>query len=260
MKPLKGFFSFISKIGDLFGLGGDEKDPNGTGADRWGEDIKKAAETMHTSVTPTEIRKIISMIAGESRGNPSAVQPGADPDGDGSGPARGLLQYKTRTFNAYKVRGHGNIYHGWDQLLALFNDSNWRNDIHFGAGWGPTGHARYANGGIANQPSIFGEAGPEMAIPLSAVKSSRSYELLGKTAAIVAARDNIQPTTVNTGSLGEKLDKIIDLLTAILTAPATVETSINVDKQALGNSITEVVNARMRLNSINRKKGISVIR
>lgn len=260
LKPLKGFFSFISKIGDLFGLGGDEKDPNGTGADRWGEDIKKAAETMHTSVTPTEIRKIISMIAGESRGNPSAVQPGADPDGDGSGPARGLLQYKTRTFNAYKVRGHGNIYHGWDQLLALFNDSNWRNDIHFGAGWGPTGHARYANGGIANQPSIFGEAGPEMAIPLSAVKSSRSYELLGKTAAIVAARDNIQPTTVNTGSLGEKLDKIIDLLTAILTAPATVETSINVDKQAFGNSITEVVNARMRLNSINRKKGISVIR
>lgn len=260
LKPLKGFFSFISKIGDLFGLGGDEKDPNGTGADRWGEDIKKAAETMHTSVTPTEIRKIISMIAGESGGNPKAVQPGADPDGDGSGPARGLLQYKTRTFNAYKVRGHGNIYHGWDQLLALFNDSNWHNDIHFGAGWGPTGHARYANGGIANQPSIFGEAGPEMAIPLSAVKSSRSYELLGKTAAIVAARDNIQPTTVNTGSLGEKLDKIIDLLTAILTAPATVETSINVDKQAFGNSITEVVNARMRLNSINRKKGISVIR
>ncbi len=260
LKPLKGFFSFISKIGDLFGLGGDEKDPNGTGADRWGEDIKKAAETMHTSVTPTEIRKIISMIAGESGGNPSAVQPGADPDGDGSGPARGLLQYKIRTFNAYKVRGHGNIYHGWDQLLALFNDSNWRNDIHFGAGWGPTGHARYANGGIANQPSIFGEAGPEMAIPLSAVKSSRSYELLGKTAAIVAARDNIQPINTNTDGLGEKLDKVIDLLTAILTSPSTVETSINVDKQALGNSITEVVNARMRLNSINRKKGISVIR
>lgn len=260
LKPLKGFFSFISKIGDLFGLGGDEKDPNGTGADRWGEDIKKAAETMHTSVNPTEIRKIISMIAGESGGNPKAVQPGADPDGNGSGPARGLLQYKTSTFNAYKVKGHGNIYHGWDQLLALFNDSNWRNDIHFGAGWGPTGHARYANGGIANQPSIFGEAGPEMAIPLSAVKSSRSYELLGKTAAIVAARDNIQPINTNTDGLVEKLDKVIDLLTAILTSPSTVETSINVDKQALGNSITEVVNARMRLNSINRKKGISVIR
>ena len=254
-----GFFKFISKIGDLFGIAADAKDPAGTGAERWGEDIKKAAETMHTSVTPTEIRKIISMIAGESNGNPRVTQPGADPDGDGSGPARGLLQYKTSTFNAYKVKGHGNIYHGWDQLLALFNDSNWRNDIHFGAGWGPTGHKRYANGGLANEPSIFGEAGPEMAIPLSAVKSSRSYELLGKTAAIVAARDNVQPT-IGTGNLSQKLDKVIDLLTAILTSPSTVETSINMDKEALGNSITEVVSARMRLNSINGKKGISVIR
>lgn len=254
-----GFFKFISKIGDLFGIAADAKDPAGTGAERWGEDIKKAAETMHTSVTPTEIRKIISMIAGESNGNPRVTQPGADPDGDGSGPARGLLQYKTSTFNAYKVKGHGNIYHGLDQLLALFNDSNWRNDIHFGAGWGPTGHKRYANGGLANEPSIFGEAGLEMAIPLSAVKSSRSYELLRKTAAIVAARDNVQPAYSN-NNLGEKLDKVIDLLTAILTSPSTVETSINMDKQALGNSITEVVNARMRLNSINREKGISVIR
>lgn len=254
-----GFFKFISKIGDLFGIAADAKDPAGTGAERWGEDIKKAAETMHTSVTPTEIRKIISMIAGESGGNPRATQPGADPDGDGSGPARGLLQYKTSTFNNYKAKGHGNIYHGWDQLLALFNDSNWRNDIHFGAGWSPTGHKRYANGGLANEPSIFGEAGLEMAIPLSAVKSSRSYELLGKTAAIVAARDNLQPAYSN-NNLGEKLDKVIDLLTAILTSPSTVETSINMDKQTLGNSITEVVNARMRLNSINREKGISVIR
>lgn len=166
-----GFFKFIGKIGELFGIAADAKDPAGTGADRWGEDIKKAAETMHTSVTPTEIRKIISMIAGESGGNPRATQPGADPDGDGSGPARGLLQYKTSTFNNYKVKGHGNIYHGWDQLLALFNDSNWRNDIHFGAGWGPTGHRRFSgswhgNGGEFDKPEVIGvgEDGPEFVI------------------------------------------------------------------------------------------------
>lgn len=166
-----GFFKFIGKISELFGIAADAKDPAGTGADRWGEDIKKAAETMHTSVTPTEIRKIISMIAGESGGNPRATQPGADPDGDGSGPARGLLQYKTSTFNHYKVKGHGNIYHGWDQLLALFNDSNWRNDIHFGAGWGPTGHRRFSgswhgNGGEFDKPEVIGvgEDGPEFVI------------------------------------------------------------------------------------------------
>lgn len=166
-----GFFKFIGKIGELFGIAADAKDPAGTGADRWGEDIKKAAETMHTSVTPLEIRKIISMIAGESGGNPRATQPGADPDGDGSGPARGLLQYKTSTFNNYKVKGHGSIYHGWDQLLALFNDSNWRNDIHFGAGWSPTGHRRFSgswhgNGGEFDKPEVIGvgEDGPEFVI------------------------------------------------------------------------------------------------
>ena len=168
---MSGFFKFIGKISDLFGIAADAKDPAGTGADRWGEDIKKAAETMHTSVTPLEIRKIISMIAGESGGNPRATQPGADPDGDGSGPARGLLQYKTSTFNNYKVKGHGSIYHGWDQLLALFNDSNWRNDIHFGAGWSPTGHRRFSgswhgNGGEFDKPEVIGvgEDGPEFVI------------------------------------------------------------------------------------------------
>lgn len=168
---MNGFFKFIGKIGELFGIAADAKDPAGTGADRWGEDIKKAAETMHTSVTPLEIRKIISMIAGESGGNPRATQPGADPDGDGSGPARGLLQYKTSTFNNYKVKGHGSIYHGWDQLLALFNDSNWQNDIHFGAGWSPTGHRRFSgswhgNGGEFDKPEVIGvgEDGPEFVI------------------------------------------------------------------------------------------------
>ena len=168
---MSGFFKFIGKISDLFGIAADAKDPAGTGADRWGEDIKKAAETMHTSITPLEIRKIISMIAGESGGNPRATQPGADPDGDGSGPARGLLQYKTSTFNNYKVKGHGSIYHGWDQLLALFNDSNWRNDIHFGAGWSPTGHRRFSgswhgNGGEFDKPEVIGvgEDGPEFVI------------------------------------------------------------------------------------------------
>lgn len=252
----KGFWDFISKLSSLFGIDADG-DPGGAGVQRWGEVIKRAAEKMHTSVTGSDISKILSMIQAESGGNPKAVQPGADPDGDGSGPARGLLQFKTSTFNAFTTGG--NIYNGESQLEALFNDSNWKNDIHYGGGWGPTGHRRYANGGIANEPSIFGEAGPEMAIPLSAAKSSRTYELIGKTAAIAASRDNIQPEN-HDNRLVKKFDQVIDLLTSILASPSTVETNINMDKQSVGNAVTEVVNARMRLNAINRKKGISGIR
>ena len=41
----------------------------------------------------------------------------------------------------------------------------------------------FARGGIATQASIFGEAGPEMAIPLK--RTSRSFELLNQTAQIL---------------------------------------------------------------------------
>ena len=44
----------------------------------------------------------------------------------------------------------------------------------------------YANGGIATKASIFGEAGPEMAIPLIPSKSTRAWELIGKTVAILS--------------------------------------------------------------------------
>lgn len=47
----------------------------------------------------------------------------------------------------------------------------------------------YANGGIANMPSIFGEAGPEMAIPLIPSKSTRAWELIGKAVAIISGQN-----------------------------------------------------------------------
>ena len=226
----------------------------------WAPVVKKALRKNGLPDSEAYVNAWLKQIQTESGGNPKAVQGNIGDINNATGDlAKGLVQTISATFNAYKFPGHGNIFHGYDNLLAgiayakaKYGASGMLSVIGHGHG--------YANGGIATTPSIFGEAGPEMAIPLSAVKSSRSYELLGKTAAIVAARDNIQPINTNTDGLGEKLDKVIDLLTAILTSPSTVETSINVDKQALGNSITEVVNARMRLNSINRKKGISVIR
>ena len=51
-------------------------------------------------------------------------------------------------------------------------------------------HNWYANGGIANTPSIFGEAGPEMAIPLIPSKSTRAWELIGKAVGILSANSN----------------------------------------------------------------------
>lgn len=145
--------------------GGSFGNPAGDGVARWRKYIKRAASQMHTSVTGTEIAKIMSMISSESSGNPTITQQIQDINSANGTPAQGLLQFIPPTFNAYAVKGHRNIKNGYDQLLALFNDKNWRSDIHFGGGWGPSGGRRFAKGGRpkVGQNVIVGEHGPEIA-------------------------------------------------------------------------------------------------
>ena len=145
--------------------GGSFGNPAGDGVTRWRKYITRAASQMHTSITGTEIAKILSMISSESSGNPTITQQIQDINSAKGTPAQGLLQFVPSTFNAFAVKGHHKLLNGYDQLLALFNDSNWRNDIHFGGGWGPSGHRRFAKGGRpkVGQNVIVGEHGPEIA-------------------------------------------------------------------------------------------------
>lgn len=160
----KGFWRTIQKIADKYG---DAGLPNISGNARsWISYIKRAAHQMHTNVTQSDINKIVSMIQGESGGNAKVRQQIDDINSRAGHPAQGLLQFIPQTFAAFAAPGHRKILNGYDQLLALFNDSNWKNDIHYGGGWGPTGHRRYANGGKILFPQFakIGEDGPEYVI------------------------------------------------------------------------------------------------
>lgn len=160
----KGFWRTIQKIADKYG---DAGLPNISGNARsWISYIKRAAHQMHTNVTQSDINKIVSMIQGESGGNAKVRQQIDDINSRAGHPAQGLLQFIPQTFAAFAAPGHNKILNGYDQLLALFNDSNWKNDIHYGGGWGPTGHRRYANGGkiLFPQFATVGEDGPEYVI------------------------------------------------------------------------------------------------
>ena len=159
-----GFWKTMQKIGDEFGEGGGYGNPAGDGVARWRKYIVRAAHQMHTSVSPDEISKIMSMISAESSGNPTITQQIQDVNSAAGDPAQGLLQFIPPTFNAYAVKGHRNIKNGYDQLLALFNDRNWRSDIHYGGGWGPSGGRRFAKGGTHHGSGAFlvGEKGPEI--------------------------------------------------------------------------------------------------
>lgn len=107
----------------------------------WTEAIKNAAYMMGiTNLSQNDIDRIKSLIQHESNGN-ETIQNNWDSNAAAGHPSIGLIQYIQPTFDSYKVSGYENIRVGFHQLLALFNDSNWRSDIRLG-GWGPTGSKR----------------------------------------------------------------------------------------------------------------------
>ncbi len=129
-------------------IGGDAGD-KAKSPQEWADDIRKAAKAMGVNVSDEDVKKIISMIAAESGGIPNRKQEISDINSAEGHPAEGLLQFIPSTFKTYAVAGHTNIDSGYDQLLALFNDSNWEQDIHYGGGWGPTGSPRrHATGAV----------------------------------------------------------------------------------------------------------------
>ncbi|WEA52297.1 phage tail tape measure protein [Weissella paramesenteroides] len=200
----------------------------------WADDVKKALHKLGLSDSASMVQKVLRQINTESGGNPKAKQPGADPDGDGSGPALGLMQTKRSTFNANALAGHKNIFNGYDNILAGLNYARKRygdNLSFLGNGHG------YANGGLITRHQ-FAEIGennqPEMIIPLDAMKSSRGFELLGKTAVAMAARDGQNNTTVTTDNskLESKLDNMVSLLSQLVAGQGNqvVQAIINKDE------------------------------
>lgn len=200
----------------------------------WADDVKKALHKLGLSDSASMVQKVLRQINTESGGNPKAKQPGADPDGDGSGPALGLMQTKRSTFNANALAGHKNIFNGYDNILAGLNYARKRYGdslSYLGNGHG------YANGGLITRHQ-FAEIGennqPEMIIPLDAMKSSRGFELLGKTAVAMAARDGQNNTTVTTDNskLESKLDNMISLLSQLVAGQGNqvVQAIINKDE------------------------------
>ncbi|MFQ3843051.1 M23 family metallopeptidase [Staphylococcus pseudoxylosus] len=117
-------------------------------AKQWIPEIKRAAKQMKVNLSNGELNGIVAQIQRESNGNAGVTQGNIGDINNLLGtPAKGLLQYVPSTFKAYAVKGHNNITSGYDQLLAFFNNSNWRRNLPYGrSGWGPTGSRRFATG------------------------------------------------------------------------------------------------------------------
>lgn len=242
-KSIKGIGDFLKNLVDKVKdhmdseVAGISAKNIGPGAGNWASVIRKVADATHTNVSDSDMQALLARIQKESGGNQSIRQQVWDINMANGNPAQGLFQYVPSTFAAWAVPGHTNILSGEDQIYAVFNDSNWRSDIRMPGGWGPTGHHVFANGGIATEPSIFGEDGPEMAIPLASPKRSRGYELLGKVVSMFAAEEPSR-ATVNTTD-NSRVEELLEQNNALMQALINVA---NGQLNALnsGNTNTQV--------------------
>ncbi|MCU7356523.1 tape measure protein [Enterococcus dispar] len=226
--------------GDIFTSGSLD---TGKGGD-WAAQVKRAAKLMGQSLSQNELNGILAQIQRESGGNERIRQSSAvwDINMANGNPAQGLLQYIPSTFNAYKVKGYGNILKGFDQLMAFFNNSNWRRDLPYGrSGWGPSGGRikGFANGGIINQHQIAEIAEgnkPEIIIPLDKAKRSRAMQLL----AIAQDKLGVKPKSVNNSSDSSgTLETLVALMIQqnnLLSKLLAKDTNINLDGEKIASN------------------------
>ncbi|WP_145465219.1 peptidoglycan DD-metalloendopeptidase family protein [Staphylococcus haemolyticus] len=123
-------------------------------ASAWKPDIRRAAKAIGVRVSNADVNDVARLIQTESSGNAGVTQ-GIKDVNSGGNEAQGLLQYTPGSFNSYAIRGHKNIKNGYDQLLAFFNNTDWRANLSYWkrrmasglTGWGPTGRRKkYATG------------------------------------------------------------------------------------------------------------------
>lgn len=118
-------------------------------ASAWKPDIRRAAKAIGVRVSNADVNDVARLIQTESGGNAGVTQQIQDQNSGGN-EAQGLLQYTPGSFNSYAIRGHKNIKNGYDQLLAFFNNTDWRANLSYWkrrmasglTGWGPTGRRK----------------------------------------------------------------------------------------------------------------------
>ncbi|MGO3572470.1 MAG: phage tail tape measure protein [Pseudolactococcus laudensis] len=232
--------------------GGSQGSPSGSGVQRWSSQVKQALSANGLSTEQDMIDRILRQIATESSGNEKAVQGDIGDINNATGDlAKGLMQTISSTFNAYKFPGHGDIFNGYDNLLAAINYA--KNRYGSSLSFLGNGHG-YENGGIINAHGFYEIAEgnrPEMVIPLDPQKKSRATQLLEQAnRAINSNNSEISPNscidlTAVTNLLSKLIGSIDDLKSNPIPAYAFLD-GRNVSKQLSPYLEQELNNSKKR--------------
>ncbi|WP_218683939.1 peptidase M23 [Carnobacterium maltaromaticum] len=171
------------KMGSFMGSGSTGEGPTGAGVERWRPFVMRSLVQNGLPTSEAYVGAWLRQIQSESGGNEKAVQGDIGDINNKTGDlAKGLLQTISATFNAYKHAGHGDIFNGFDNMLAAMNYAKSR--------YGSTsmlsviGHGHgYKNGGRPpiKESILVGEEGPEiveMDSPGTIHSNNKTKELL----------------------------------------------------------------------------------
>lgn len=227
-----GFFSFISKLGSLFGAGAMGGKPSGSHKNWLAE----------AGFKPSDFGYITYIVDHESNWDPKATNPESGAYGlpqslPGSKMASAGSDWRTNPITQLRwMKGYVNSVYGGA-----------RNAYNF---W--LQHHAYANGGLVSQSGLYALAEmnkPEMIIPLDTSKKSRASQLLDETTRIVRGSDNTIAAENTTNLLNtiinllqtiadkDKYKPIIELLQLLSQNPINVDTQVKLDGKTLAKQL-----------------------
>ncbi|AVW07267.1 peptidase M23 [Lactiplantibacillus plantarum] len=229
-----GFWSFISKLADMFG------DDGGGSVEGGAITHSMIDDALRMTKVPREywskMQSAIIKTADSETGNRNIMQTISDVNSANGNPAGGPLQFTKTTFDAFAYPGHHNFRSSFDQVLAFLNNSDYLNATGNTSIWGhgkydwlhsgPQGHKRFENGGIVNTNQLIEVAEhnkPEMVLPLT--NKSRANQLIAQASQVVNGNTSNQIASNNSES-NKKLDKLIGLMSAILGNMGSVQAVI----------------------------------
>ncbi|MBC6342085.1 phage tail tape measure protein [Lactobacillus kimbladii] len=251
--------------------------------------LAKALKQLDSHATKNGITAILGNWSLESTLDPSSV----NPDGGASGLGQWLDSRQT-ALKAYAKKHHKSWQDAATQLeFALHGDdpadrATFKSVLEgkgsvaslagkFSAEWERGGYnaghiaraeqlapsIKFANGGITDKPAIFGEKGPEMAIPLVPTKATRAWELIGKAVGILSNQTgfNTQQPVVDQKEKKEEHEfrqAVLLLLQQLVNKDGSANITLTTpDGRTLWQVVEPFFKENQRSNQVRQRRGLS---